>query len=128
MRELEKMARVVGINHKGHGISDDLLFEPGVQRHNSEDELEELILPDSSPDISGRRRRRVKHFKDSDSTSSSSEDYGYVEEESLEDEEEDNNEELIASAPPQKLLEEDYEGTPQLCEPSGLNVIRLRTK
>ncbi|CAL8123081.1 unnamed protein product [Orchesella dallaii] len=89
VRELEKMARVVGINPKGHGISEDLLFEPGVRRHNSEDELEELCLPDSSPDLSSRRKRRSKDFKDTDSTSSS-EDYGYGEEESLDGDDEEH--------------------------------------
>ncbi len=86
--ELEKMARLVGINHKGHGINDYLLSEPGVQRHNSEDELEELLLPHSSPFLSSRRRRKIKKIQDNDSTSSSSEDFGFVEEESVEDEDE----------------------------------------
>ncbi|ODN04367.1 O-acyltransferase WSD1, partial [Orchesella cincta] len=90
VRELEKMARVVGMDPKGHGISEELLYEPGVRRHNSEDELEELLLPDSSPLLSTRRRRRSKGFKDTDSHSSSSEDYGYGEEESLDGDEEDN--------------------------------------
>lgn len=90
IRELEKMARLVGVDPKGHGISAELLFEPGVRRHNSDDELEELLLPDSSPDFSSKRRRRskAKDFKDSDSNSSSSEDFGYADEESLDDEEE----------------------------------------
>lgn len=90
VRELEKMARMVGINPKGHGIPRDLLIEPSV----SDDELEELLLPDSSPLLSSKRKRRnrERYFKDSDSVSSSSEDFGYVEEESLEDDDEFSDE------------------------------------
>lgn len=121
----------MSIDHKGHGISEDLLFEPGVQRYNSDDELEELLLPDSPTPLSGRRRRKTQEFKDTDSTSSSSEDYGYVEEESLEDPEDDykttEDDHKIKLNKTKNVNVNDYENT-HLTQPDSelMNALRLR--